>query len=263
MTSIKRYDEYVDYDQMAKEFVDAFDLVINESDSTKKDEEYQSILRRFGKDLKLNFNLIGTFATGIGAFAPIVHSMIENMKISTEMDIEKVVLLTICSLTIIYLEEKKFKNQKEEAILIDDSKSMLEELRMMGLGNGIVKMVVKSLKSIKNVFNLIGKHVGTVVSGLTDMLAYTSLMLPIMNGISYIVGKYHMTPETLTTNILGLIAGFGTIAVKHGISYILKKLKGKISPKKEDEILDEIDVPVVQKFSTFDDEEHGEPINEQ
>ena len=72
------------------------------------------------------------------------------------MNIDKVVLLTTCSLSIIYLEEKKCKTPQEEDQLTLDSKSMLEELRMMGLGNGIVKMIVKSLKSIKNVFNLIG-----------------------------------------------------------------------------------------------------------
>lgn len=262
MTSIKRYNDYQDFDKMAYDFIDGLESIIKESDTD--DDNYKSIFRKFIKDLKLNFALIGTFGTGIGTFIPIVDKLMRNMNISTEIDTEKIVLLTICSLTIIYLEEKKFKDEKEEQNLIDDSKSMLEELKMMGLGNGIVKIVIKALSSIKNIFNIIGKHVGAVVGGIIDMFAYTALLLPVLNGIQYIVGKYDLTPETLAQNLIGLAAGMGTIIAKHGIVYILNKLKGKW-PFKKKEILDDIETPVIQKFSLYnkEDEDQGEPINEQ
>lgn len=263
MTSIKRYNDYQDFDKMAYDFIDGLESIIKESDDSD-DDNYKSIFRKFVKDLKLNFALVGTFGTGIGTFIPIVDKLMNNMNISTELNTEKIVLLTICSLTIIYLEEKKYKNEKEEQDLINDSKSMLEELKMMGLGNGIVKMVIKALGSIKNIFNLIGKHVGAVVGGIVDMFAYTAIMLPVMNGIQYIIGKYDLTPETLSQNLIGLAAGMGTIITKHGIVYILNKLKGKW-PFKKKEILDEIETPVIQKFSLYnkEDEDQGEPINEQ
>lgn len=262
MTSIKRYNDYQDFDKIAYDFINGMESFIKESDIN--DDNYQSIFRKFVKDLKLNFALIGTFGAGISTFVPIVNSLMQNMNISTELDIEKVVLLTICSLTIIYLEEKKFKSDKEEQDLINDSKSMLEELKMMGLGNGIVKMIIKSLNSIKNVFNLIGKHVGAVIGGVIDMFSYTAIMLPVLNGIQYIIGKYDLTPETLVQNLIGLAAGVGTIIAKHGVVYILNKLKGKW-PLKKKEILDDIETPVIQKFSLYnkEDEDQGEPINEQ
>lgn len=262
MTSIKRYNDYQDFDKMAYDFIDGLESIIKESDTD--DDNYKSIFRKFIKDLKLNFALIGTFGTGIGTFIPIVDKLMRNMNISTELNTEKIVLLTICSLTIIYLEEKKFKDEKEEQNLIDDSKSMLEELKMMGLGNGIVKIVIKALSSIKNIFNIIGKHVGAVVGGIIDMFAYTALLLPVLNGIQYIIGKYDLTPETLAQNLIGLAAGMGTIIAKHGIVYILNKLKGKW-PFKKKEILDDIETPVIQKFSLYnkEDEDQGEPINEQ
>ena len=262
MTSIKRYNDYQDFDKMAYDFIDGLESIIKESDTD--DDNYKSIFRKFIKDLKLNFALIGTFGTGIGTFIPIVDKLMRNMNISTELNTEKIVLLTICSLTIIYLEEKKFKDEKEEQNLIDDSKSMLEELKMMGLGNGIVKIVIKALSSIKNIFNIIGKHVGAVVGGIIDMFAYTAILLPVLNGIQYIVGKYDLTPETLAQNLIGLAAGMGTIIAKHGIVYILNKLKGKW-PFKKKEILDDIETPVIQKFSLYnkEDEDQGEPINEQ
>lgn len=262
MTSIKRYNDYQDFDKMAYDFIDGLESIIKESDTD--DDNYKSIFRKFIKDLKLNFALIGTFGTGIGTFIPIVDKLMRNMNISTELNTEKIVLLTICALTIIYLEEKKFKDEKEEQNLIDDSKSMLEELKMMGLGNGIVKIIIKALSSIKNIFNLIGKHVGNVVGGIIDMFAYTTLLLPVLNGIQYIIGKYDLTPETLAQNLIGLAAGMGTIIAKHGIVYILNKLKGKW-PFKKKEILDDIETPVIQKFSLYntEDEDQGEPINEQ
>ena len=262
MTSIKRYNDYQDFDKMAYDFIDGLESIIKESDTD--DDNYKSIFRKFIKDLKLNFALIGTFGMGIGTFIPIVDKLMRNMNISTELNTEKIVLLTICSLTIIYLEEKKFKDEKEEQNLIDDSKSMLEELKMMGLGNGIVKIVIKALSSIKNIFNIIGKHVGAVVGGIIDMFAYTALLLPVLNGIQYIIGKYDLTPETLAQNLIGLAAGMGTIIAKHGIVYILNKLKGKW-PFKKKEILDDIETPVIQKFSLYnkEDEDQGEPINEQ
>jgi hypothetical protein len=67
------------------------------------------------------------------------------MKIdSIELTYDKVVLLTICAITIIYIEEKKFTSAIEEDILRKDSKSMLEELKLMGI-------VMELLKTNKNI----------------------------------------------------------------------------------------------------------------
>jgi len=173
---------------------------------------------------------------------------------------DKVILLTICSLSIIFLEEKN--GVEDEQKLTTKSKSMLEELRMMGIGNGIVKMVVKSLKSIKSLFNLISKHKGVVISGITDMFAYTSLSMPILNGLGYLIGKYDLTPETLASNLIGLAVGLGTIITKNGVKYLLDKLKGKISSKNKREILDDLGDPIIKNFSVYKDDEHGEPIND-
>jgi hypothetical protein len=61
------------------------------------------------------------------------------MKIdSIELTYDKVVLLTICAITI-YIEEKKFTSAIEEDILRKDSKSMLEELKLMGIVMELLK----------------------------------------------------------------------------------------------------------------------------
>lgn len=266
MNSIKRYDEYVSFDDMAFEFVDAFQSMIKENEKLDDDGDWKTHWKKFKNDLKLHGGLIGTFGAGIGAFIPVVQTMMGNMNISTDVTLEISVLLTICSLTIIYLEEKKFKNSEEEAILTKDSKSMLEELKMRGIGNGLVKLVMKSFESVTNLFSVIGKHLGAVVGGVIDMFAYTALMIPVMNGILYLIGKYELTPETIIQNLIGLAAGIGTLVAKHGINYIINKIKGKFKIKKGD-VIDDLDTPEISKFGAFGNEDdvfaNSEPINDE
>ena len=265
MNSIKRYQEYSsDYD-MTLEFINSFDLMIKENESSGGD--WKSIMKKFKNDLKLHLELILTFGAGIGTFVPVVQKMMQNMNISTEITFDKAVLLTICSLTIIYVEERKFKNSKEEEQLISDSKSMLEELKMMGLGNGIVKLVIKSFEAIKNIFNIIGRHIGASVGGVVDMFAYTSFLLPVMNGIYYLIGQYELTPETIVQNLIGLGSGIITLIAKHGIGYILNKIKDKFKIKKDiiDDVVDDMESSTIQKFNVYGNDEvldDSEPIND-
>ena len=137
---------------------------------------------------------------------------------------------------------------------------MLEELRMMGIGNGIVKNLVKLFKSIVNIFTLIGKHISAIVSGFVDMFAYASLLIPILNGLLYISGKYDLNIDTFLQNFSGILMGVGTIITKHGIASILDKIKLKINKKK---VLREIDTSIIKKISTYDSDNDGEMINEQ
>jgi len=250
---IQRFKEYDLTESMASNFINSFDKMLLESDETN----YKKVQKKVVDDLKLNTRLIATFGAGIGALYPIVDGLIRNMSISSiQITPESIVLLTIASVTISYLEEKRFKTPEEEALLIKDSQSMLEELKMMGIGNGLVKKMIKGLESIKNIFSLIGKHLGTVANGIIDMFAYTSLLIPIMNGVLSIVGKYELNLETLPQNFLGLAMGIGTIIAKHGIVSIINKIKSKF-PINSKEVLDDIETPSspIQKFSTFGETE--------
>jgi hypothetical protein len=258
---IQKFQQYSLQDSMALDFINSFDGLITESDET----EYKKVQKRVISDLRLNVNLSLTFGTGIKAFYPVVDKLMTNMKISSiDITADKVVLLTICAFTIVYLEEKKFKDGQEEEILTKDSKSMLEELKMMGIGNGIVKKVVKLFKSITNIFTIIGKHLNTVTKGFIDMFAYTAILIPIMNGILYIIGKYDLSVDTFLQNFAALGIGVGTLIAKNGIISIIDKLKDKISTKDKKEIVDEVDTTVIKKVSDFITEPtDGEMINEQ
>jgi hypothetical protein len=239
---IKRYNDFTLTESMVEYFINSFEI-IKESDETQ-DTDYKKILKKIVSDLKLNLRLVSTFGFGIGAFLPIIHSLMKNANLSqVELTKETMVLLVLTSLSIIYLEEKNTKSAEEESELTKDSKSMLEELRMKGIGDGIVRKVIKCLNSTTNIFSIIGKHIGAVIGGLMDMFAYGAILVPITNGLSNVINKFHLNLDTMPENFLMLSAGVATIIAKHGIALIINKLKSKIKlPKKvEDRIEDEIE----------------------
>jgi hypothetical protein len=238
MIKIKRYQEYVIYDSMSLDLIRSIESSLNENIDSNR---FKSIQDKIIKDLKLNFNLVGVFGAGIGAFYPIVQKLMTNTPNIT-VDSESVVLATICAFTIIYLEEKKTKDIQK---LTKDSKSMLEELRMRGIGDFTIKKVIKALQSIKNIFDIIGKHIGAVIAGFVDMFSYTSILIPVMNGILSVIGKYDLNLDTIIQNFIGLGVGIGTVIAKHGIIDILDRLKLYVNKKK---VIDEIETPVIQKF---------------
>jgi hypothetical protein len=256
---VQRFNDYSLSESMLKDFIESLKIPINESNDINK---YKEIEKKVIKDLKLNLSIVGTFGAGIGALYPIVDSLIKNMSINIDLTLNKLVMLTIAAFSIVYLEEKKSKiNTEKEAILRKDCQSMLEELKMSGIGNGIVKKLIEGFKSVKNIFSVIGKHIGAIVGGFIDMFAYASLAIPILNGINAIVGKYNLTLDTLPANFLGLAVGVGSLIAKHGISDILNRIKGKI-PFNKSKIIDEIETPVIQKFGDADIEQDGNLIKE-
>lgn len=245
------------------------DIVQNpeEDEIDKNDTPYKRIEKKVLSDLKLDTKLVFTFGAGIGALYPVVQNMMKNLSLSgVEMTQETTVLLTIACITIVYLEEKKFKTPDEEEKLTKDSKSMLEELRMRGIGDGIVKKVMKSIESIKNVFAVVAKHLGAMVGGVIDMFGYTAILIPIMNAILWIIGKYDMSVDAVIQNFFSLGVGIASRIAKHGLVELINKLKGFISNKTKDEIIDELETPVIQRFSDIRDKEsdqEGDLIKEQ
>lgn len=234
-----KFNDYYFYNEMSMEFINSLDRIVESNDV--------GLFKKIAKDLKLNFSLIGTFGAGMASLYPIVDKLVKNMNLNIEVTAELIVLLTVTSVSIAILEEKKSKGDQNIDKVTKDCKSMLEELKMSGIGNGIVKKVVNCIKSIKNIFVLIGKHIGAIIGGVIDMFAYTSLFIPIMNGVMWIIGKYDLNIDTLPGNFLGLAVGVGTIIAKHGIIDIINRIKSKF-PVSKKRVMDEIETPMVQKF---------------
>jgi hypothetical protein len=71
-----------------------------------------------------------------------------------------------------------------------------------------------------------------VINGLLDMFGYASLMVPCMNALSSFIGKYDMTIETISTNLLSLGVGVGALLAKQGVSWLVKSISKGLGIKK-------------------------------
>jgi len=252
---IKTFEQYSKDLSILDDFFDNSQTIITE-------ESKSSIKKMVGEistDLKINSKFVATFGLSIDGLYPIVQSLMENMKLSSvDLTPRVITMLVLASLSVIVLEEKskKFKpSPEDEDEIRTGAKSLLTELKLSGVGNGIVKKLVEAIKSIKNIASIIFKNIPKAVESMVDMFAYTSLMIPILNGIKYIVGEYDLTIDTLIQNLAGIGMGIFTIIAKSGVKEVLRRLG--FSKKQEDDIIkdmkDDVEVEVDEEIPNIED----------
>lgn len=132
-----------------------------------------------------------------------------------------------------------------------DAKNLLEELKLRGIGNGIVKKLIKCFKSITNLLKTIFKNTPFVISSLIEMFAYTSILIPSMNAISAMIGNYNFDMDTLPGNLMSVGVGVGSFLAKSGFDYVVNKLRNKFKLK----INPDIEVPTVVRHYDIKDGE--------
>lgn len=222
--------------------------IINESDD--KDTQIDSILKKLSNDLRFNYGLVFTFGVGVRAMYPIVEGLIKNGVLKVEPTMENIVLVSIAALTITYLEESKnnvgdpevpcdckikSKDCKncggtgmiKSVVTKQDARTILEELKLRGIGNGIIKKMAECFKFLGNILKDLFKNTPYIVNGLIDMLGYTSILIPAMNGISAIIGKYDITMDTLIGNTSAIVLGISIFLSKYGFDWLVNKFKNK------------------------------------
>lgn len=234
---------------LAEDFLENIKFQLLESKKDDNLKEIEKYTNKIKSDLKIHFAFSATFGTGLALMVPIVKDLIENQNINVETNFENLVLLTITSLTILYLETKKESLEIEQIQSIErDSKTLLTELKLKGIGGGIVKKLINVYNSISQLFNHIFRSLGIVTQSLLDIFAYTTILVPFINSVKYIVGKYDLNFENFITNFASIGIGALSLVSKHGIDYIKSKLKKNLgkdfddldtpkSPEKEVEII--------------------------
>ena len=221
MSKILKFVDYQQRSELTHRFIES---ILNPPimESTENEEGIISILKNLQKDLNFNTKLIFTFGTGIASMYPIVLNLIKNQNLKIDTTPENVVLLTLTSVVILALEI-----EKDTDISKDEVKFLLNELKLRGIGNGIVKKMVASFKSIGNLVTILFKNTSRTVRHLIDMFGYTALLIPTMNALSSIVSDYNWTMDTLIGNLSSLGVGVLTFLAKNGWDYLVKKLKKK------------------------------------
>jgi len=237
--------------EMLEDFLNFFENQnINES-GDNNDSMISTILKGLSKDLKFNYALVFTFGAGIKAMIPIVQNLIENENIKVDLTKENLVLITLASIAITYLEETGNKSGDgkvpcncekkstgcnicsgsgmiDSIVSKSDAKTILEELKLRGIGNGIIQKLVACFKSIGKFLKMLFRNSTYIVNGLMDMLGYAAILVPTMNAISAIVGEYSLDFKTLPGNLLSLGFGVTTFVAKNAFVSILNKLKNKL-----------------------------------
>lgn len=266
MKRLVKFSEYQKSINLLEDFVDRLvDERLHESEI--KDPNIKNILDQLQKDLKFNYGLILTFGTGINAMYPIVTHLLKNSNLNVELTTENIVMLTITAIAIAYLEEKKNKTgeinidcdtclgggflqnklgevecnkcsgtgQIKSLVTKQDTDTLLAELKLRGLGNGIVKKLVNCFVILGDFLKMIFKHASLVISNFVDLFSYTSLLIPTMNAISGIINYNNLNLESLPLeigkNLLVFGMGVGTMLAKRGFEWISNKIKDFLRSK--------------------------------
>lgn len=211
MVRIHKFNHYSTALGMAEDFAAAIHpALVSESDG--------SYLSKLVDDLKLNAGVIMSFGTGLEVMIPLVRRLVENGEVRVDMNVETATMLTLTAITIAYLQEER--DEKVRRRLERDSKSLLEELKLRGVGNGIVKKTVGCLEAIGAVARLLMRHRGHVLASFFEMLGYSSLCIPVINAIKSIVGAYQFTLDNFQHNMASLAMGLGALLAKQGVEYL-------------------------------------------
>lgn len=271
MAKILKYSEYDQIENIPLEIINNIcNPVINES--IIENSVFDKISRKLAKDLKFNLGLVFTFGTGIKMMIPIVSNLIENGTFNFELTEENIILLCITAISITYLEETSNKVGdainplgNKSYVTKKDAQTMLEELKLRGIGQGLVKKFVTSFKSIGQFFKILFKGTPYVINGLIDMFGYASLLIPCMNAISMFVGKYDISLDNIAANMVSIGIGVSSFVAKQGVSWLVNKIKTSLNIKNFGKSIDEpIEIlPYTIVDGETDIEDHNKLIKEQ
>jgi hypothetical protein len=212
----------------------------------------------------------------------IKNSNITGLKLTTET----VVLMTIAAISVAYLEINKNKSGSAEIICsicngsgtvtsgevqnleeVDevescqhchgegkiqslvtkaDAQTMLAELKLKGVGDGIIRKLSSCLVWIDEFVKTAFEGVHYAISSLIDLFGYTAILIPTMNAISALINQNFWNldnlPQIISGNLLSFGVGIIALLVKRGYDNLANKLSDffKKAPKnkQQDNIVD-------------------------
>lgn len=239
MGNILKFEEYTKNETIALDFIRHMnsDLIIESKGNKYELKEIKSVLKKIGKDLDINIGFMFKFGTGIVLMSPIVESLIKNMKLNIECTTENIILLTVTCLAIVFLDGKLPTDESSEEIK-KDTRSLLEELKLKGISNVIVKKMLSCFDAIYKIFKKIWDKKLKVVNSLLDLFTYTTLFLPTINAISYFINKHSLDIDNMSGNFLSLGVGLATITAKNALNEIIHKIKNRFGEKAPKELIE-------------------------
>jgi hypothetical protein len=177
-------------------------------ESIIKEEKDKSIIEDIVEEFKLAPKFLFTFGTGISAFYGPVQRLLEGSGISmSEYEIYLLIITAIVSLS----------NEV-------NAKEMIVKLKEKGIYSSL-EDIKDYILNTKDLINSVTKNVLGATYSVTDILGFTSLLVPTMNLLSSIIDEYGITSKTLGIMLKGVILS----ASVYGIKSIIRKIKRKLS----------------------------------
>jgi len=177
-------------------------------ESIIKEEKDKSIIEDIVEEFKLAPKFIFTFGTGISAFYGPVQRLLEGSGITmTDYEIYLLIITAIATLS----------NEV-------NTKEMIVKLKEKGIYSSL-EDIKDYILNTKDLINSVTKNVLGTAYSVTDILAFTSLLVPTMNLLSNIIDEYGITSKTLGIMLKGVILS----ASVYGIKSIIRKIKRKLS----------------------------------
>lgn len=202
-----KYNDYSQAMQLTEEFLQGV-----KQEAIFESDDHKSTLHKLAEDLKLNLGIIVSFGTGMEVMIPIIRKLCENGELKVDLTFETLAMITLTAITIAYLEEVKDNEKKQ--LLETDSKSLLEELKLRGVGNGIIKKIVSCIKSIGSLTALMFKHQRTIIQSFFDMLGYAALCVPVLNSIKFLISNHNWSLDSFSNNIASVVIGLASLSAK-------------------------------------------------
>ena len=230
MNTILKFQDHNRGFEIAAELIDS--IINPKLNESSRDNQIYKILHSFAKDLKFNKNIVETFETGVENIFPIVEKLIRNSSLKVEITYENIVLLTIATLSVVYLEENNNaegsaeilcpscsgKNNKgckncggggkiTSIVTKEDARTLNEELKLRGIGNGIVKKMVNCVRSILNLMQTILSTRPTI----DDLCCDDKKITQALGAVLSMIEKNNFTIDNLAQNLVGVSVGASSL----------------------------------------------------
>ena len=177
-------------------------------ESILREEKGKNIIDDIVTEFRLAPKFIFTFGTGIGAFYEPIEKLLTGS--GFQMNEYQIYLLIITAV----------------ALMVDElnSSKLVEKLKEEGV-YWALDSVMEYISNTEKLITSVTKNILGVTYSLSDILAFTTLLVPTMGVLSQIIVDYGLNSKTLSVMLKGVILS----ASIYGIKSVVKRIKNKLN----------------------------------
>lgn len=176
-------------------------------ESILTEDKKKSIIGDIVDEFKLTPKILFSFGTGVGAFVGPVTKLLQGSGVHVSE--YEIYLLIITAITILLNES--------------NVSGLVKKVKELGLERSL-EGVKDYISNTEKLISVVIKKVLGVVYSLTDILAFTSVMVPTMNVLHDIINDYNLNLNNVGSMLKGIILSASVYAIKS----VIKRIRGRI-----------------------------------